>query len=213
MCAVCQVSDPADDLVEKHHIDRIQVTLYGEQGTAQIAFVLVCFVFKAVQFGQQLLDHLDLMATEARCHQLVELMKRFPGLVGGLECRIEEFEHTSLQSDGNRHLPTQHQPGDILGFIGDLVLHTDQVEQVGARDGQEQVAWEVLANLSLDGVCLVLQFGNLPLVLSGFLPVLLDHRLEKRDEFSGACLRLIDMFLHRHEGRTGEHLEKGAVYH
>ena len=58
LCAVCQVSDPADDLVEKHHIDRIQVTLYGEQGTAQIAFVLVCFVFKAVQFGQQLLDPL-----------------------------------------------------------------------------------------------------------------------------------------------------------
>nr|WP_265733542.1 hypothetical protein [Acinetobacter baumannii] len=66
----------------------------------------------------------------------------------------------------------QHQAGDVLGAVGDLVLYTQQIKQIGARHRQEQALGQVLAYALLQFVGLVLQLRHLLLDLLDLFPVL-----------------------------------------
>src|SRR5690606_31489401 len=140
-------------------------------------------------------------------------LERFERLVAGIDTTLDKGQHLRLQRHRNGHAAAQHQTGNVLGAVGDLVLYTQQFQQIRARHRQEQTLGQVLSNILLELVSLALQLSHLFLDLLDPLPVLRRHRLEQWYQVSGTFVGLGHVLLHRANGRTPEQADEWIDWH
>lgn len=150
---------------------------------------------------------------EAGLEQFVEFVDYPQRLGAGVHRALHVGEHLALQRQRDAHAPAQHQPGDVLGAIGDFVLYTEQLQQIGARHRKEQALGQVHPDVLLQPIGFLLQSHHVLLNLFDLRPVLGDHRAEERQQAGRAFVGLGDVLLHRPDRRTAEQADERIGRH
>ena len=80
---------------------------------------------------------------------------------------------------GKGHLAAANQTRDVLGTIGDFILHREHFQEIPPLNGEKQSAREMQSQIALEVVRLVLEHRDLLLRRVDGIQVASDHGLEQ----------------------------------
>jgi hypothetical protein len=102
------------------------------------------------------------------------------------------------------------QAGDVLGDVGDGVLHRQQFEQIAPVHREQHAARQMVAQLVLDLVGLMLLGKDLVLLHFDLSVIVLDHCGEQRRHFGNALDDHAHVLLQRLERRLAKQRRHGV---
>lgn len=114
-----------------------------------------------------LFHFIRLAAAEAHLHQLVDLLDDPVRLLAGIHAAGHQLHEGIAHARRQLHLALDQQPGDILGRVGDGVLHPEHIEQIAPVHRHEHALGQVGAEVVFDGVGLLLLGEDLVLLQEG----------------------------------------------
>ena len=180
-----------------------------KQRRADFDLDLVGIVFDFIQR----LDHghhqLNFVAAESGFHQFIEFVDGLLGLRGGLDGALNKIFQQRPEVVGEGHLAADNQAGDVLGLIGNLILHG----QVATGHRHEQALGHVEPQGAFQIVSGIFQTGDFGLLFSGLIPVMGEYGIEEGHKLGNAGLYTLHMFLQGPDWRGAEHVGYGSKSH
>ena len=172
---------------------------------------MVGLAFQGIQLLNHLFHNAQFPTAEAGFQQFIQLVDGHQRLLGGFHRGAHILQGHVLHGGGNGHLAAEHDAGNVFGAVGDAVLHAQQFQQIGARDGQEKALGQVQAELLLQGIGLALQLDNT--LLNGFdlLPIVGDHALKEALQLAGGADGHGHMLLHGLDRRAPKQVRERVV--
>ena len=148
---------------------------------------------------------------KAGLHQLVQPLDDSGRLIAGIDATLDQVEQRLAHPLGDIHLARDHQAGNVLSGIRNIVLQIQHLEQVTPIHRHEKALRQMRAKLVLDFVGLVLEREDPLLDGLDLLLVAIAKRFEQFGDLRRTLLHRTHMLLHRFERRTSEQTCKCAT--